>query len=117
MNLYEYQRSRPFNDLGPNSLRFNIFIFFLGTARLIEVKFHVESPWDGGTKVCSNGPGHMTNMAAMPIYGKKIFSGTLKFSMQHRVLEYYQVCSIKVDLDLFYDKVKVGPLCFYKGKG
>ena len=23
-----------------------------------------------GTKVCSNGPGHMTKMAAMPIYGK-----------------------------------------------
>ena len=22
-------------------------------------------------KVCSNGPGHMTKMAAMPIYGKK----------------------------------------------
>ena len=30
----------------------------------------------GGTKVCSNGPGHMTKMAAVPIYGKnplKIF--------------------------------------------
>ena len=24
--------------------------------------------WDGGTKVCSDGPGHMTKMAAMPIY-------------------------------------------------
>ena len=23
----------------------------------------------GGTKVCINGPGHMTNKAAMPIYG------------------------------------------------
>ena len=39
---------------------------------LIEVKFHVEPPWDGGTKVCSNGPGHMTKMAAMPIYGKNL---------------------------------------------
>ena len=28
----------------------------------------MESPWDGGTKGCSNGPGHMTKMAAMPIY-------------------------------------------------
>ena len=36
----------------------------------IEAKFHMESPWDGGTKVCSNGPGHMTKMAAMPIGGK-----------------------------------------------
>ena len=35
----------------------------------IEAKFHMEPPLDGGTKVCSNGPGHMTKMAAMPIYG------------------------------------------------
>ena len=32
----------------------------------------MESPWDGETKVCSNGPGHMTKMAAMPIYGKNL---------------------------------------------
>ena len=50
-------------------------------------------------------PGHMTNMAAMPIYGEnlkkkqnKLFPGTkrpitLKVGTQHRVLEYYQVCS------------------------
>ena len=36
----------------------------------VEAKFHLEPPWDGETKVCSNGPGHMTKMAAMPIYGK-----------------------------------------------
>ena len=44
-----------------------------------------------------NGPGHMSKMAAMPIYGY-IFSGTersmtLKLGMQHRELECYQVCS------------------------
>ena len=32
----------------------------------------MESTWDGGTKVCSNGPGYMTKMAAMPIYGKNL---------------------------------------------
>ena len=42
------------------------------TTRPIGAKFHTESPWDGGTKVCSNGPGHMTKMAAMPIYGKNL---------------------------------------------
>ena len=36
----------------------------------IEATFHVEPPWDGGTKDCSNGLGHMTNMAAIPICGK-----------------------------------------------
>ena len=45
-------------------------IFSSETTGPIEAKFHLEPPWDGGTKVCSNGPGHMTKMAAMPIYGK-----------------------------------------------
>ena len=50
-------------------LRWGLFKHLLLTGP-IEAKFHMESPWDGGTKVCSNGPGHMTKMAAMPIYGK-----------------------------------------------
>ena len=41
-------------------------VFSLETARPIDAKFHVEPPWDWGTKVNTNGPGHMTNMAAMP---------------------------------------------------
>ena len=35
-------------------------VFSSGTAGPIEVKFHVEYRWDGGTKVCEWGPGHMT---------------------------------------------------------
>ena len=41
---------------------------FSETTVPIEAKFHVEPPWDGGTKVCSNGPDHITKMAAMPIW-------------------------------------------------
>ena len=51
-------------------------IFSSETAWPIKAKFYVEPPLEGGTKVCINGPGHMTKMAAMPIYGKnpsKIF--------------------------------------------
>ena len=53
-------------------------------------------------KIYTNELGHMTNMAAIPIYGKnlkkKIFSRTntpmiLKLSMLHCVWEYYQSCS------------------------
>ena len=58
MNIYEYKRSRSFIDFFP-----------LETAGPIEAKFHVEPPWDEGTKGCSNGLGHMSNMAVMPIYG------------------------------------------------
>ena len=47
-------------------------VFSLETAGSIEAKFHVDHPWDGGTKICSNGPGHMTKMTAMHIYGKNI---------------------------------------------
>ena len=46
--------------------------FSLETARPIEAKFHADHPWDVGTKIFANGPGHMTKMAAMPIYGKSI---------------------------------------------
>ena len=55
-------------------------IFFSETAWPIKAKFYVEPPCEGGTKVYVNGPGHMTKMAATPIYGKNpskiFFSGT-----------------------------------------
>ena len=47
-------------------------IFSSETTGPIENKFHMEPPWDGETKVCSTSPGHMTKMAAMPIYGKNL---------------------------------------------
>ena len=47
-------------------------IFFSETALPIKAKFYVEPPWEGGTKVHINGPGHMTKMATIPIYGKNL---------------------------------------------
>ena len=53
-----------------------------------------------GMKVCSNGPGHMTNMAVIPIYGKNLkknlllwnqTADVLKVGMQHRALKFCQV--------------------------
>ena len=51
-------------------------IFFSETTWPIEAKFYVEPPWVGGTIFCLRHLGHMTKMAATPIYGKnpsKIF--------------------------------------------
>ena len=48
----------------------------------IEAKFHMEPPWDGETKVCSNGPGHMTKMAA-------IYSKTLK--VKYKGILFYEI--------------------------
>ena len=47
-------------------------IFSSEIAWPIKAKFYVEPPWEGGTKVYINRPGHMTKMAAMPIYGKNL---------------------------------------------
>ena len=47
-------------------------IFSSEATRPIEVKFYVEALWVGGTKIPSNGHGHMTKVAAMPIYGKNL---------------------------------------------
>ena len=58
----------------PSSVRPFTFsnVFSSETAWPIKAKFYVERPWEGGTKVCINGPGHMTKMAATPIYGKNL---------------------------------------------
>ena len=47
-------------------------IFSSETAWPIKAKFYVEPPWEGGTKVCINRPGHMTKMAAMAINSKSL---------------------------------------------
>ena len=58
-------------ELDPASVRRPPFSkIFSETAWPIKAKFYVEPPWEGGTKVHINGPGHMTKMAATPIYGK-----------------------------------------------
>ena len=45
---------------------------FSKTTWPFKAKFHAESSWEGGTKNYINGLGHMTKMAAMPIYGKNL---------------------------------------------
>ena len=60
----------------------------------------MEPSSEQGKKVCINGLGHMTKLAATPIYGKKylkhFFSRTrnpiiLKHGMQHQGLKLYKV--------------------------
>ena len=94
-----------------SSTRPQCLIIFSATAGRIKAKFYVEPPWVGGTKFCSQHLGHMTKMAATPIYGKNtsriFFPGTGRpISTQ---LQPIIVCSNDdpgVDLDLFYGKVK-----------
>ena len=43
-------------------------IFSSETTGPIQARFHMELLCDKGTKVCSNGPGHMISMAALLLY-------------------------------------------------
>ena len=61
---------RPSSGFRRPSTISNVFSF--ETAWPIKAKFYVDPPWEEGTKVYINGPGHMTKMAAMPIYGKNL---------------------------------------------
>ena len=47
-------------------------MFFSKTAWPITAKFYVEPAWEGRNKVYIDCPGHMTKMAATPIYGKNL---------------------------------------------
>ena len=73
-------------------------IFSSETAWPIKAKFYVEPPWEGGTKVCINGPGHMTKMAAMPIYGKNLKKSSetieacdLKVGRYRQLIDFFKV--------------------------
>ena len=75
-------------------------IFFSESAWPIKAKLYMKYLCEGGTNVFINNPGHMTKMAATPIYGKNpskfFFYGTTgpistKLGMKHRGLEYYNV--------------------------
>ena len=103
-------------------------IFFSETAWPMKAKFYMEHPWVGGTKVCSWDLGHMTKMAATPIFGKKTLKNLLLQNLWANFhLTWYVAsgtpahCSLRKwwpwgDLDLFYGKVNFGNIGFYTGK-
>ena len=112
---------------GHSNITFSNF-FSLETTGPIEAKFHVEPSWIEGMKGYTNDIGHMTNMAAMFIYGKNLkkifFSGTkrpmtLKVGMQHWVLRYYKICSNDdpgLTMTYFTARSNLVPYAFVWGK-
>ena len=101
MKLYEYQRSRSFIDLDPShsdSIFSNLFSSI--TTKPIEAKFQVQPLWDGDKDLFKCSRSHDQDGRSAHIWSNplKTFSGTkrpmtLKICMQHRALEYYEVCS------------------------
>ena len=75
MVINQFQRSRLTFALSAKvahivvpSIYYNIV--FSQTIDPIELKFHVKTPYDKIAKIYTKYFGHMTKMAAMPIYGK-----------------------------------------------
>ena len=77
-------------------------LVFSQTIGPIELKYHVKTPYDKLAKIYTKHFGHMTKMAATPIYGKKplkiFFSRTrrlmtLGHGMWHWGCGAYPVCS------------------------
>ena len=70
----KFYRSRSLNDLGQGSLVSCLSTFSKDfsseTAGSVSIKFHMQPPGNREEKVYIFGPGHMTKMAAMPIYAK-----------------------------------------------
>ena len=71
-------------------------IFSSETTGPIKVKFHKEPPWDGGTKVFSNDPGHMTKMATMV----KTFQDLLRNRLADIVETWYTASGAQVQPSL-----------------
>ena len=67
MQICEYKRSRSFFDSYSEDLK-----HLLKTTGPVLTNFMQAIQGWGGTKFISNRPGRMINMAAMPIYGKKL---------------------------------------------
>ena len=61
----------------------------------------MESPWDGGTKVCSNGPGYITKMAAMPIYNKNLKNLLIRNQKADDLETWYEASGARVLQSLF----------------
>ena len=73
MKLSEYLKSRSFFDLGQRSLRFQSSnLFFTEKVGRFGTKAHMKAEGRMRMKIYTNELGHMTNMAAMPIYDKKL---------------------------------------------
>ena len=88
----------------------------------------MEPAWDGGTKVCSNGPGHMTKMSATPIYGKNFKNLLLQNQKADDLESRYvasgarvlQICSNddpKLTLTYFTARSNLVPYAFVWKKG
>ena len=76
-------------------------LVFSQTICLIELKFHVKTPYDKIAKIFSKHLGHMTKMAATPIYGKKPFKNLLQNQEADDLVTWYVALGVLGPPSLF----------------
>ena len=129
MKVCEYWRSRSFLDLGPRSCTYkNSNLIFSETTEPFWTKFCMKAFRYKALKIWRHDAGHMTTMAATPIYGKNPLKNLL---LRNRLADFHETWYVASwtpahhsllkwwpwsDRDLFYDKVKCGNLAFSIGK-
>ena len=67
----------------------------------IETESHIESLWAEGTKICSNRPGHMTNLITKPIMIKTLINLQLQNKSTDSLETEYVALGTSVLLRLF----------------
>ena len=100
-------------------IQYLFFFFPLETAKLIGAKFHLYPQWDGGTKIWPIWPpcSYMVKTLKNLLWNQKADDPKTWYAASGaRVLPSLFKWWPWVDLDLFYGKVKFGPLCFCMGK-
>ena len=119
---------RSFIELGPTSFTFNISnFFFLETAWPIEAKFLFGASVGWRNERLIKWTRSHDQMAVITIYGKTLKNHLLWNQKADDLESWYAALGAQVipslfkwwpwnDLDLFYGKVKFGPLRFYMGK-
>ena len=98
MAINKFQRSRLTFDLSAKVAYIVVqsiyqnFVFSQ-TISPIELKFHVKTPYDKIAKNYTKHLGHMTKMAATPVYGKKPFKNLLLQNQEANDLGTWYVAS------------------------
>ena len=85
-------------------------IVFSETTRPIELKFHMMTTYDWLVKICTNCYGHLTKMAATPIYGKNylVFKYLHLWNQSANGLVTYSVALVDVVPSRFAQMMNLG---------
>ena len=109
MKIYEYKRSKLFNDLCRPLNSFNHIHIAIGP---IVSKFCIQLSAVKGMNICLNSLSHMTNMATTPIFGKTTF----KILLQNHLTNDFETWYVTLDSQILPRLFKCRPCSFFTAR-